>query len=414
MTIARRTFLKSATGIGAASSLGAWQQVAAALASDTPDGAFGFAEDRVPMNAANLCPMPTAISHAVARYSHELDRDLSSANRRRIENMKEDARTTVAAQLECSADELAIVRNTSEANSIVVQGLKLGKGDEVLLWDQNHPSNSLAWDVRAARDGFSVRRFSLPMNAASIDEVVAAISKEAGKQTRVVSFTHISNISGFRLPAAEICSALRRKRSDLHIHVDGAQTWGARHFSLGNVDCDSFSGSAHKWFMGPRETGLLFVREAKQAKLAATVVSIPWGNEVEPSVAGARRYEALGQRDDAAIAALAETAAWHAELTPQFVEQTATAIADQLRDALSEFDAPFVSSRHPDFRSNVIILKASREQLRELPQKVFEHSGVITVATGGLRMSPHIYNTRDHVLRVAAAVKRYRSLLGDT
>jgi selenocysteine lyase/cysteine desulfurase len=412
MSIARRTFLKSAAGIGVAGSLGAWQQVANALAGDSPAQAFGFADDRVPMNAANLCPMPSAISDAVARYSRELDHDLSSDNRRRIENMKETARSGIAEQLRCSADELAIVRNTSEANSIIVQGLALGSGDEVLLWDQNHPSNSLAWDVRAARDGFTVRRFSVPMDAGSIDEVVAAIVGALGKQTRFLSFTHISNVTGFRLPAAEICDSLRRQRPELFIHMDGAQTWGVRDISLQDIDCDSFSGSAHKWYMGPRETGLLFVRESRQRELSSTVVSIPWGNDIEPSVAGARRYEALGQRDDAAIAALAETVAWHGALTPAGVERRAVAVADALRAALQDIGVPFVSPLHPDFRSTVIILQASKPEARGLPQKVFERSGIITAGTGGLRMSPHVYNTQAHVERVSTAIGEYRDLLG--
>jgi selenocysteine lyase/cysteine desulfurase len=133
---------------------------------------------------------------------------------------------------------------------------------------------------------------------------------------------------------------------------------------------------------------------------------------VEPSVAGARRFEALGQRDDAAIAALAETVAWHQALTPLVVEQRATAIADRLREALSDIDVPFVSSTHPDFRSNVIILAASERGQQELPGRVFEHSGVITAGTGGLRMSPHIYNTAAHVERVTAAISAFRHLLG--
>jgi len=395
-----------------AGGLGAWPQVAASLSSAAPDTAFGFAPDRVPMNAANLCPMPSAISAAVARHAADLDRDLSAANRRRIETFKDTARIGIARQLGVTADEIAIVRNTSEANSSVVQGLGLAAGDDVLLWEQNHPSNELAWRVRGTREGFSVRHFAVPAAAGSIDEVVDAVVGALSPRTRVVSFTHISNVSGFRLPAAEICAALRRHAPALFVHVDGAQTWGVCDVDLAAMDCDAFSGSAHKWFMGPRETGVLYVRAARQQELAATVVSIPWGGEVEPDVRGARRYEALGQRDDAAIAALAETVAWHDALSPRVVADRAAAIADRLRDALAALDVPFVSTTHEDFRSNVVILRADAAARRELPQRVFEDSGVITAGTGGLRMSPHIYNTPEHVDRVAAAIGRYRDRLG--
>ncbi|HZW59203.1 MAG TPA: aminotransferase class V-fold PLP-dependent enzyme [Woeseiaceae bacterium] len=409
MSIARRDFLKTLGAASCAGTLGGWRQAAAALTADEALQAFRFADDRVPMNAANLCPMPASITDAVERFSRELERDMSAGNRHRIEGMKEDARRGLAVLLNCKADELAIVRNTSEANSVVVRGVPLGDGDEILLWDQNHPSNALAWDVRAARDGFRVRRLSVPRDTGSIDEVVDYFVAALSPQTRLVSFTHISNVTGFRLPAAEICGALRRRRPELFIHVDGAQTWGVHDIDLGRVDCDTFSGSAHKWFMGPRETGLLFVRERRIPQLTANVVSIPWGGTTEPSVAGARKFEALGQRDDAAIAALAETVSLHAALTPAGVRRRADGIADELRAALADLDLPFVSSRHPDFTSNVVILAAKPGEQRDLPQRIFERSGIITAATGGLRMSPHIYNTPDHVRRVASALAAERT-----
>jgi len=337
---------------------------------------------------------------------------MSAPNRRRIESMKETARSGIAGQLGTASDEIAIVRNTSEANSIVVQGLALRGDDEVLLWDQNHPSNALAWEVRAAREGFKVRYFPVPLAAQSIGEVVDGVSAALGPRTRVVSFTHISNITGFRLPAAEICAELRRRRPDLFIHVDGAQTWGVRDVNLTQWDCDSFSGSAHKWYLGPRETGMLYVRRERQEAVAPAVVSIPWGSDVEPSVVGARRYEALGQRDDAAIAALAETVAWHGALTPAAVEQRATAVADRLRAALRDIDVPLVSPGHADFRSNVIVLPAAAKIRGALAERLFEDSGVIPAPTGGLRLSPHIYNTPEHVERVVAAIGQFRDMLG--
>jgi selenocysteine lyase/cysteine desulfurase len=259
MTMQRREFLKVVGGASLAGSLANYSGTAIAASSEIP--AFGFSEDRVPMNAANLCPMPSSVSAAHARYANELDLDLSSANRDRVEAMKEAARSMIAEQLGADADELAIVRNTSEANNVIVWGVPLGAGDEVVLWDQNHPSNSTSWDVRAARDGFQVRRFAVPTDTGSIDEVVELFVNAVGDKTKVVAFTHISNITGFRTPVSEICEAIRKRKDDVFIHIDGAQTWGAVDINLGQIDCDSFSGSAHKWYLGPREVGLLYVRE---------------------------------------------------------------------------------------------------------------------------------------------------------
>ncbi|MDH5345698.1 MAG: aminotransferase class V-fold PLP-dependent enzyme, partial [Gammaproteobacteria bacterium] len=360
MTIARREFLKVVGGAsvaGGLAGLGAGSQEAAAAARG-----FGFADDHVPMNAANLCPMPTVVTEAHARYAAALDRSLSSATRQGVEAFKETARAKVAGLLGISADELAIVRNTSEANNVIVQGLPLGAGDEVVLWDQNHPSNLVAWEVQAARAGATVRRFSVPVETGSIDQAVDIFVNAVGDRTKVVSFTHISNVTGFRTPVAEICAAVRARKDDIHIHVDGAQTWGAVDINLGSMECDSFSGSAHKWFMGPREVGILYVRERHIDGIWPNIVSVPWGRTKDDAPKGARRFDAYGQRDDAAIASLFDAADFHDAITPAEIDNRSAMIANRLRAALDDIGVSFVSSLKPDFTSSVIIVRAQPER----------------------------------------------------
>ncbi|MDH3989053.1 MAG: aminotransferase class V-fold PLP-dependent enzyme [Gammaproteobacteria bacterium] len=409
MSIARRDFLKVVGGASVAGSLAGYGVNVGAVTVSVP--AFGFSDDSVPMNAANLCPMPTMVSEAHARYAKELDLSLSSATRGEVEAQKEVARSKLAAMLGTSADELAIVRNTSEANNVIVQGVSLKEGDEVVLWDQNHPSNDVAWEVQTARSGGTVRHFSVPTDSGSIDEVVDLFVAAVSDKTRVVSFTHISNITGFRTPVAEICAAIRARKGDVHIHVDGAQTWGAVDIDLGAIECDSFSGSAHKWFMGPREVGLLYVRERHIDDIWPNVVSIPWGGTKDDAPKGARKFDALGQRDDAAVASLADAATFHEAMTPAGIEERSMMIADRLRAGLQDLGVTFVSSANPAFASSVVILSAPRENSSKLVGQVFDDSGIQTAGTGGLRMSPHVYNTEDHVDRVIAAISKSRAML---
>ena len=410
MTIARRDFLKTVGGTAIAGSIFGGTAHAIENVPPAAFSAFDFADDKVPMNAANLCPMPTLVSRAIERYGRELDRDMSHVNRGRIEALKEDARARLARQLGVSADELAIVRNTSEANNIIVQGIELEAGDEVLLWDQNHPSNGVAWDVQAARAGCTVRRLSVPASVKSIDEAVGLFADAVNGKTRVVSFTHISNVTGLRLPAAQICAALKEK-GDCHIHVDGAQTWGICNVNLRQLGCDSFSASAHKWFMGPREVGLLYVRQPRIERIWPNCVSVPWGNEAAPSVTGARKFETFGQRDDAAIAALGDAAGFHEQLTPVAVERRAAELAGRLREGLAALEVPFVSPLNADFYSNVIILAASRDNGSALVERLLQESGIIVAAVGGLRLAPHVYNTEEHIDRAISGIASARGLL---
>ena len=181
---------------------------------------------------------------------------------------------------------------------------------------------------------------------------------------------------------------------------------------IDEMGCDSFSGSAHKWYMGPREMGLLVVREESLDQIWPSIVSIGWGNKAETSAIGARKFEALGQRDDASLAALFETVNFHNEITTAGIESKATKIANYLRESLKDINVNFVSSHNPLFTSNVIILKAPREGRQQLLQNILNDGGIILAGTGGLRMSPHVYNTTDHIDRVTEAINKSRNLLG--
>jgi selenocysteine lyase/cysteine desulfurase len=88
-------------------------------------------------------------------------------------------------------------------------------------------------------------------------------------------------------------------------------------------------------------------------------------------------------------------------------------IADRLRAGLQDLEVPFLSSVNPLFTSSVIIIKSSSENAPRVVEQVFDDSGVITAPVNGLRMSPHVYNTAEHVDRILVAVKKSRNLFSN-
>ncbi len=95
------------------------------------------------MNAANLCPSPFVVIDTVTQLTRDVDADVSFQNRSKFGRLRNQSREGLAAHLGADPSEIAITRNTSESNNTVVNGLTLGRGDEVVLWDQNHPTNNL-------------------------------------------------------------------------------------------------------------------------------------------------------------------------------------------------------------------------------------------------------------------------------
>ena len=370
---------------------------------------FPFDEDRVPMNAANLCPSPRSVGDRVSELTRDIDHDCSFQNRGKFADLREMAREQVAAQLGVSGDELALVRNTSEANNIVNAGIPLGEGDEVLLWDQNHPTNNVAWDVRAARYGFSVRRVSVPKAPASEEDLAAPFIEAFGANTKVVAITHVSNVSGIRMPSRLIADAAHER--GIHVHVDGAQSFGALSVDVPAIGADTFSSSSHKWFCGPKECGVLAVRAEIIPRLWPSIVAPGWGGDADPDPTGARKFESMGQRDDACLAAMGTTAEFHGEIGPDRVEKRMIDLARRLKEGITEAGIPLVTPMEDNLSAGVVIIEVPAESRAEVFSRMYDDHGIAGSTSGGLRLSPHLYNTAEHVERALAGLKALRPLI---
>ncbi len=366
---------------------------------------FPLAPGLVLLNAANLCPSPYQVQEAVFACTRDVDRDPSFQNREKYGGLKEEARAALAAYVGASPDEIAITRNTSEGNNAVVNGLDLGPGDEVVIWDQNHPTNNVSWDVRAQRWGYTVRRVSTPPGARNAGELAEPFLRALTPRTRVLAFSHLSNVSGTLLPAGELCRAAR-ERGVLTL-VDGAQTFGALALDLPALGCDFFTGSSHKWLMGPKEAGLMYVRAGSMDRLWPSDVGVGWEGAV---ARGAQKFDNLGQRDDAAVVSMATAAAFHQALGPGAVDERVRYLGSAAMEALrSRFaEVRLHTPAFPQARGGVVVFSLPGADHDALYQAVYRTHRVACAAMHGefegIRFSPHIYNTLDDVEAAIAAV----------
>lgn len=366
---------------------------------------FTLREGLALMNAANLCPSPYPVMETVFSLTRDVDADASFQNRGKFGRMREDARTKLGALLGADADEIAIVRNTSEANNAISSGFELKAGDEILLSDLNHPSNNKAWEVKSRRYGFKINYFHVDAPPENEQVIVEAMRAAITPNTKLISFTHVSNTTGLLMPAKAMC-AIARERG-IFVHVDGAQSFGALNVDLHDMGCDSYSGSAHKWFMGPKEAGVLYVRQAQQAQVWPSIISVPYRDDV----VGARKYEALGQRDDGAVSAMGRTVDFHNMLGAERVEARMRQIADALKEGLSEIPGvSFSTSMDPALSAGVVIFKPGDADSRKMFARLYSDYQIAGAGMGpNIRLSPHIYNTIAEAERAVVAVAELMS-----
>ncbi|MEK7408936.1 MAG: aminotransferase class V-fold PLP-dependent enzyme, partial [Acidobacteriota bacterium] len=357
------------------------------------------------LNAANVCPASRPVMDRHWEFLRDFHANPSFQNRDKYGPLWERARAKLAELVRVTPDEIAILRNTSEGNNVVIRGIDLKPGDEVLITDHNHPSNNHAWKVRARREGFLIKSLPVPVPPRSQDELLAAFEKAITPRTRVIAVTHVTNTTGILYPARQIAE-LARKR-DIWMHLDGAQTLGALDFSLREIGCDSYAASAHKWPMGPLEAGLLYVRADRIPRLWPAVVSAGWSDTLK----GARKFETLGQRDDARVVAFEAAVDFLNLIGMKNVEARVRALATHLKRGFAQIPGLTLKTNHePELSGGVIKVALRNGRTRAAYDALWQRRRIAIAMTAsgdseGLRLCPHVYNSPEELEQVIAAVR---------
>src|SRR5882724_4672005 len=197
-------------------------------------------------------------------------------------------RDPLAAFIGCKRDELALLRNATEANSYIANGVDLKAGDEVLITDQEHPGGEHPWDLRAKRYGIVIKKITLPKPVQNAATVLNLFNEGITPRTRVIFFSHITTVTGVVLPAKEIC-ALARSKGILSA-VDGAHVPGMMKLNVHDLGCDMYSASPHKWLQATKGTGFLYIRDEVIDRVWSTIATEGW----DDTKIRAERFQRIG------------------------------------------------------------------------------------------------------------------------
>ncbi len=236
---------------------------------------FLMPEERAFLNTGSLGVTPRPVIESVKNY-------LDKAAALHIEEgyprwgyeTLDDERAALAEFVGTSKDELAIVHNATEAMSIIIGGMPLEPGDEVLITDQEHPSGRDPWRVRELKGEITLRTVDLPLPPEDPQQLVDIIVSAMTPRTRVVSFSGIMSPTGLLMPIREICDAARA-RGVVSV-VDGAHMTGQVDYAIDDMGCDYFAGSPHKWLFAPAGSGLLYIREDRLDVHYPVIATAAW------------------------------------------------------------------------------------------------------------------------------------------
>ncbi|MEJ7934763.1 aminotransferase class V-fold PLP-dependent enzyme [Sphingobium sp. AN558] len=242
-------------------------------------------------------------------------------------------------------DQMAILRNCTEANSYVANGFDMKAGDEVLISDEEHGSGEMPWMLRSRRYGVVVKKFAMPKPAKNAAAILNRINDAITPRTKIIFVSHISTATGVVLPAKEIAALARSK--GIISAFDGAHAPGMMKVDLADIGCDIYTGSMHKWLFATKGTGFLYLRdEGVMDRVWSTVVT---GGYDDPT-RKADRYMQIGSSCIPTLMGLNAAIAFADQIGMDRIERRHRMLADYIHAEMMKRGAESWTSPDPAMR----------------------------------------------------------------
>ena len=274
--------------------------------------AFTISRSTINLNSGWTSPSPKMVSEAYVRYKHQED-GTSSTMWQMLEPQAETIRAGLANLFGCEPDEIAITRNASESLQILLLGLDIRSGDEVIATSQDYPRMLTALRQREMREGPHLKLVKIPLAPASTDEIVGAIESAITPQTRLILISHMINITGQIMPVRKICDMARSR--GIETVVDGAHSFAQLDFKRDDLQCDYFGSSLHKWLYTPKGAGLLYVKKERIQNVWPLMAS---EDRLKSDI---RKFEEIGTHSSATRLAIGEALLFHEAIGPKRKEE---------------------------------------------------------------------------------------------
>lgn len=373
-------------------------------------GEFMFSPEITYCNTGTLGAMPRDVLNAQTEGLGRLERELPDwpyyqadgeplTGYQKLEDIRADVGNFIGAQM----DEIAITLNATMGMNFLANGMTFGAGDEILTTDQEHGGGVGPFKLMAKRYGAVVREINLDDAVANGSEgVLEAFANAITPRTRVIMFSQITSGYGTKLPAKALCRLARDK--GIFSIVDGAQVVGQMAVDVKDLNCDAYVASPHKWLLGPKGTGVLYLRRSRQDEIWSTLASYAYDNYDD----GIFRLMQYGTGSPAVIYGLKAALEFNRKIGIDRIARWNLAMTKQLREGLGDIpNARVYGSNDPAFWAGVTTFGLANKSGAELQDALWEEK--IRVRAQGqdprVRLSAHLYVGPDDIRRTLEIVR---------
>ena len=418
----RRSFLGSAAAASVAAPLGAEALTSvpmpsADLATARPDAywqalraQFLIPADVVNLNVGTVGPSPRPVLKAIFDGFMDTERMTQAGS----EDYPiwgygpwEEYRKPFADFMGARTEQMAILRNCTEANSYVANGFDMKPGDEVLISDEEHGSGEMPWMLRQKRYGVVVKKFAMPKPPKNAAEILNRIEDAITPKTRILFVSHISTATGVVLPAREIAALARSK--GIVSAFDGAHAPGMIKVDLNDIGCDIYTGSMHKWLFATKGTGFLYLRDkGVMDRLWNTIAT---GGYDDPTRM-ADRYMQIGSSCIPTLMGLNAAIAMANEIGMDRIEARGRMLADYIHAGMMARGAESWTSPDPYLRGAIATVNIAPVQRMELQEWMWTNHKV-RIRGGNpskLRLATPYFMSKADIDRFLGLYDEYRKM----
>ncbi|VAW79718.1 Cysteine desulfurase [hydrothermal vent metagenome] len=354
---------------------------------------FNLAPGICHLNHAAVAPWPQRTVRAVEAFCEE-NATVGSQHYAKWLEIEQQLRERLAQLINAvGSDEIALLKSTSEALSIVAWGLDWQPGDEVIISTQEFPSNRIIWESLQP-SGVIVRQVELGGCENPEQRLIEAMTP----QTRLLSVSSVHYATGLALDLVPLGQACRDR--EIAFCVDAIQSIGALPFDVQACQADFVMADGHKWMLGPEGLALFYCRREWIDRL--TLHQFGWRmveamgefdrTDWEPAHS-ARRFE-CGSPNMLGIHALHASIGLLLETGAKTISNSISTNLSYLTDYLLNNSAIILSEIRPEHRAGIVTFRIPGDDTEARYLRLQEQGVLCALRGGGVRFSPHFYTPK--------------------
>ena len=364
---------------------------------------FPVVRQTIYLNHAAVAPWPRRTAAAVTHFAEE---NLAHGATHYPEWVatEQRLRQQLAALLHAVPEDVALLKNTSEALSVVAHGFPWNSGDNVVSSDEEFPSNRIVWQSLRER-GVALRQVRLT----GVADPEAALLEACDSRTRLLAISSVQYASGLRLDLARLGAACQAR--GIAFCVDAIQGLGVFAHDVDACRIDFLMADGHKWLLGPEGLAVFYCRGVWRERLMLHQYGwhmvedyLNYDRKDWTPATNARRFE-CGSPNMLGVHALDASLSLLAEVGLTAIEQRVLQRGMYLFEAIRRHaDLELITADRPGRYAGIVTFRHRRIQTPELFERLRSHGVVCAPRGGGIRFSPHFYTPLEQLQRALASV----------